>query len=907
LISAPAGFGKTTLVSAWLGQIEQRVAWFSLDEDDNDPTRFLTYLLAAFQKVDPAMGQGAQEMLQAQGVLSLSPETLLTTLINDVATASVEWVLVLDDYHLIHTQAIHTALTFLIDHQPRGLHLVLTSRADPPLPLARLRARGRLLELRAADLRFTPAEADQFLRQVMGLQLSPADSAALEARTEGWVAGLQLAALSLHGLTDMSSFIRAFSGSHRHIVDYLAEEVLHRQPEEIQEFLLQTSILERLYGSLCDALLGRSADEVPRGGFALARRGQEQEKFHIPKGSQGEASRWSREAKPKGEVNILPLPSNSQTILERLEVANLFIIPLDNVRHWYRYHHLFADLLQARLQQTQPPDRIIELHRRAAEWYEANGFVGDAIRHAIKGDDTERVVRLVTANARSMLAQGQVTTLQGWLDALPQEVIYAQPSLCLSQAWLWLLRRRLQPIESYLQAAEQALAGAGSAQQAAGQGEIAAIRAFVASEQGQFNQALALARQALALLPESNVFARGSSALALGNALFSLGDTGPAVAALRESVTLCRAADNALGALYSLGTLIVLLTLQGQLRQAEQVLQEAFNWTADRHWQQIPPAAALYIRLGDIRREQNDLAAAEQLLTQAVQLAQLGAPILIVRAQAFLARVKQTQSDTAATDALLRQVKQISQGWETGQEVAYFVAYQIRLALQQGRLAEATAWAGQLPPWSPEETPNYFREFELVTLARVRLTQGVAQSGGPHLVEALPLLIWLRQQAKAAGRIGIVIEVLILEALTRAAQSDVSRALTLLEQALTLAEPEGYLRLFLDEGEPLAALLAQLPPSPYRDQLLAAFSEAGKLKFTSTPLPSRSLGLIEPLSDRELEVLRLMAEGYSNREIAEKLVFTVATAKKHAENIYSKLGVHSRTQALVRARELKLL
>lgn len=813
LVSAPPGFGKTTLVSQWLShfrfaisdfgldsssknliqnpqsKIQNRAAWLSLDEGDNDPIRFLTYLIAALQMLDPELGKVALAGLQSPQPPTL--EALLVILLNDVAGFSSPFVLVLDDYHLITAASIHQVLTFLLEHLPPRMHLVITSRADPPLPLAQLRARRQMTEVREADLRLTLDEAADFLNQIMGLSLSPEEVATLEARTEGWMAGLQLAALSMRGETDLSGFIESFSGSHRHIVDYLAEEVLHRQPEEIQTFLLQTSILERLCGPLCDAVLSRGAEAQRR----------------------------------RGAVDDSSLPSDSQATLEHLEAANLFLIPLDNERRWYRYHHLFADLLQARLQLTQSSPQIIELHRRAAEWCEANGLVDDAIHHAIRSDDTDRLTHLVATNASAMLAQGQVVTLEGWLDALPKDTVYARPSLSLTQAWRWLLRRRLQAIEPYLQAAEQTLADADSDQQSAGRGEIAAIRAFIASEQGQFGPAIDLARRALALLPADNLFARGSSALALGNALFSLGDTGPAATALTESVALCRAAGNALGALYSLGTLIVALTLQGRLRRAEQLLQEAFDWTAECHWQQLPPAAALYIRLGDIRREQNDLSAAEELLGQAVQLAQFGAPILSARAQAFLAQVKLTQGDTAAAAALLRQVAQISQGWETGQEVAYFAAYRTRLALRQGNLVEATAWAAQLPDWNAEETPNYFREFELVTLARVRLAQGITQPDKSHLAEAQGLLAWLRQQAEAAGRGGIVIETLTLEAVALAAQSKLSQAVTSLAQALSLAEPEGYLRLFLDEGEPLAALLAQLPSAPYRDRLLVAFSD----------------------------------------------------------------------------------
>jgi LuxR family maltose regulon positive regulatory protein len=882
LISAPTGFGKSTLVVEWLRQLDRPVGWLSLDEADNDPVRFLTYFVAACRQISVDIGQTAENILQAQGSQASAPELLLTTLINDFSLTftsasgpTQSAILVLDDYHMITNGAIHNLLTFLLDHLPHPLHLLITSRVDPPLTLARLRARGQLTELREADLRFTSGEVITFLHQVMNLQLSPEEIAALETRTEGWIAGLQLAALSMQGMTDHSGFIHTFTGSHRYIMDYLVEEVLHRQPEEIQQFLLQTSLLERLSGPLCDAVLGQGEHPTTSG----------------------------------------------QKLLEQLETANLFIIPLDSERRWYRYHHLFADLLRFRLQQIRPAEQVAHLHRRAADWFEANGAINEAVSHTITAGDTEQLVRLITTHARSKLIQGELGALQSWLDALPVETLHARPELCLIQAWLLFIRRRLQAVESFLQAAEQVVETVDPAIRNALQGEILTIRAFVTGEQGHFDQAANLARQALIMLPENNLFVRSSSALALGHALYSLGHTAAAVTALAESVALCRAARNAIGALHSLGEWIVLLTLQGQLRQADQILHQAFQWTAGHNWQQLPPAAILYVRLGDIRREQNNLPAAEQLLNQAIQLAQFGAPIIAARAHAFLARVKQVQGDHPAAEAAWQKVAQLSHGWESGQELAYFAAYQTRLNLFRGDLIAAAAWAGRIPPWTPAETPDYSREFELVTLARVRLGQGLAQPNDPHLAGSITLLNWLRTNAEEAGRIGIVLETLVLEAMVRTAHTDTAEALALLKQALALAEPEGYVRIFLDEGPSLARLLAQLPSTPYQDRLLAAFKELEEQKSQGTPIrvpakeqlipsapqPPRTPALVEPLSDRELEVLRLMAEGYSNREIAEKLIFTVATAKKHAENIYSKLGVHSRTQALARARELNLL
>jgi LuxR family maltose regulon positive regulatory protein len=549
--------------------------------------------------------------------------------------------------------------------------------------------------------------------------------------------------------------------------------------------------------------------------------------------------------------------------------------------------------------------------------------VSEAVHHAIAAGDVAQLTRLLSANAQPMLQQGEILTVENWLAALPEESLLSQPQLCLVQAWVLHLTRRQPAIEPFLQAAERDLRADDPGAEAI-QGEILAIRSYGAIDEQRFQAGVELARQALAQLPESRPFARSVSALALGHALYSLDETGAALPAVVESVRLCRVAGNALGALYGMGIWAALLGQQGHLRQADSTLQEAFQWAAASHWQHLPPAGVLYLRLADVRREQNDLAAAEQLLQQGLQRAEQGALVVAARCYAYLARVKQNQGDPVAAGAALDRLAQLSRSWETGHEISYFAAFRAYLALLRGELAGAEAWAARIAPWEPDEITVYPREFELVTLARLYLAQARSYEVGAYLLKALALLEWLAERAEKAGRMGTVIETLVLTAVARASQPDPAGALAALERALYLAAPEGYIRIFLDEGPPLADLLTAIHAQSgrvsqaYLNELLAAFQgehcQPAAISSIPSPAPGPSTGrpsppeaLIEPLSDRELEVLRLMAEGYSNREIAEKLIFTVATAKKHAEHIYGKLGVRSRTQAIARAQELKLI
>jgi LuxR family maltose regulon positive regulatory protein len=887
LISAPTGFGKTTLLSEWLFQKDEgermkdesflhpsslilhpsKVAWLSLDKDDNDLVRFLTYVIAALQTVHPALGETTLAMLHPAQSFPL--EAMLIPLLNDLVALPEESVLVLDDYHVIEIENIHQAVTFLLDHLPPHLHLMILSRTTPPLPLGHLRARGQLLELHAADLRFTPAEAAEFLNQVMGLNLSKADIELLETRTEGWIAGLQLAALSMQGrdAQDIPGFLASFSGSHPYILDYLAEEVLQRQPEPIQAFLLQTSILDRLCGPLCDAIL--SDFRLPILNFGL------------------EAKNTFENRKSKIE--------NSQRVLEYLEQSNLFIVPLDDERHWYRYHHLFAELLRNFLQKKVGTSGVTGLHRRAAAWFEQQGLVAEAMSHALAAADVERAARLVEQHAQTLFSRSEMTTLLSWLDALPAELIRSQPQLSLFQAWALALTGQFEAAETALPESERQ------------PGEVAAIRATVAYLRRNMPRAIALYGQALETLPEENSFLRGAVALSLGIAYSWTGQVTQAGQALSQASAISRASGNLHVALTAMWNLAQLQIEQGHLRRAVELCRQALELAeTDRQGDQgLPPAAGgAYVSLGALLYEQNDLEGAAAQLEAGIKLGEQGADLAILAlGYLALARIKRAQADPKGALELANQAEQLARRYNSPYWTAQAAAYQARLWLAEGQLEGVVRWAQEYQLSAANEV-NYLYEAEYLTLARLLLAQG-------KWAEAVALLERLRQAAGAGQRLGRVLEVLILEALAYQAQSAPGQALVCLQQALTLAEPEGYVRLFLDEGQPIIMLFAAAgddlpaPHQAYVDSLLAAHRrEQEKILHPSS---LRLQPLIEPLSERELEILSLIAAGMSNGEIAEKLVVTVGTVKWHLNNIYGKLGVRSRTQAAAKVRELGLL
>jgi LuxR family transcriptional regulator, maltose regulon positive regulatory protein len=881
LVAAPAGFGKSTLLAQALAEARatpplRRFAWVALDQGDNDPARFWTYAFTALERASPGAGAPSLAMLQTTPA---AIEPALAELLNGLAEQHEEVVLLLDDYHAVTNPAIHEEIGFLLEHAPPQFHLVIASRVDPPLPLARWRVRGELAELRAADLRFTPDEALQFFAETMGLRLDAEAAAALEARTEGWAAGLQLAALSLQGQEDIRGFIESFSGSHRHVVDYLVEEVLQRQPDHIRAFLLQTSVLDRLSGSLCDAVLGVAKAEASGDSF-------------------------------------------SRIVLDTLERDNLFLIPLDNERRWYRYHHLFADLLRHRLRHERPTV-VSELHRRAALWYEQQDMAADAVSHAFAAADMDLVVRLLTAYGPRIAATGETLTLQRWLDALPRELLVRNPRLCVVQAQVLLLDRRAVAVESYLDAAERALAEMDDADAAAVRGELLAQRAHVAIERGAFAEAHRLALQALELLPASAEWARSSTGLLQGYALMVLGKTSEAVAVHAENVGRSRAAGHAVAALFSGTEIVKMRVLQGRLGDAHAAAEEALAWAAAEGWQQLAATSALHIWLGNVLLEQGNFAGAELPLGAAIRLSQHGPAITAARAHTFLARLRQLQGYHAGAEAALATVEAICRHWEPGGERTFFEAYTARVRLLGGDTAAARRWAAAQPAWDRTTPPSYFREIELLTLARIAVLDDLAPPDDPERAETHELLAWLRDHASAAGRNAVVIETLALEGIVLARRGEPDQAHGRLDAALALAAPEGFFGIFLDLGAPMAELLARNlgrrapadPARPYLTDLLSLFRdrEGAGAPLTLPEAPTgRAVRGAEPagaeaLTERELEVLRLYAAGMTSAEIAEHFVVSINTVKTQLKSIYSKLDAHSRAEAVASARKLQLI
>jgi LuxR family transcriptional regulator, maltose regulon positive regulatory protein len=875
LVSAPAGFGKTALVSAWVADRRQPAAWLSLDEADNDPARFLAYFTAALERLAPAIGEKLAGMRQA--AQPPPTEAILTALLNEIGALADRIVLVLDDYHLIDSAPIDQALAFLLEHQPPQLHLVIVTRQDPDLPLARLRARGQLTELRAADLRFAPGEAATFLNQVMGLDLSAEQVAALEARTEGWIAGLQLAALSMRGRSDVAGFIRAFAGDNRYIVDYLVEEVLQRQPERVGRFLLQTSILDRLSGPLCDAITEQAG---------------------------------------------------SQSLLQRLERGNLFVIPLDDRRQWYRYHHLFADVLRARLMEEQP-GQASELHRRASEWFGHNALLSEAVHHALLAADFAHAASLVEQAARDMLTSRQDDQFLAWLKALPDELFDTRPVLNVYYA-LALVLTDLPAAESRLRAAEKLLAIAargperpeaeaieivvvdqGAFRSLAGM--IAITRAYIAGALGDVPGSVNHARRARDLLPEDDALWRGAAEALLGLAYWTNGDLEAAYRAFADGTAaagdLTQSINNAL-------ILANIRTAQGRLREAARIYEQSLALAAGQGEPMPMPAADLYVGISELQRERNDLEGASQWLARSKALSEHGW-ISEYRHRWYVAMAG-IQAAQGVLDGALDLLDEAARRSipSPDPDVRPIAALRARLWIRQGRLADALEWVRERKLGSDDEL-SYLREFEHLTFARVLMARYQHDRDDSHLHQAIALLERLLQAAEAGWRMGSVIEILVLLALAHQAQGRVAPALAPLARALALAEPEGYVRTFVDEGQPMAALLAAIEGSDNRSRLEAYIhtlltaiqtDQAVSPVGASTPHDSTvAQPSVEPLSERELEVLKLLKTDSSGPEIARQLMVSLNTLRTHTKSIYRKLGVSSRRAAVSRAEELNLL
>jgi len=838
LISAPAGFGKTTLLSAWVARCDWQVAWLSLDESDNDATRFLIYLVAAVRTIAPTIGEGVLGALQSPQ--PPPTESSLTALLNEVSTVPDNFVLVIDDYHVIDAQPVDAALSFLLEHLPPQMRLVLASREDPQLPLARLRGGGQLSELRVTDLRFTLSEAAGFLNQAMGLNLSEQDINTLESRTEGWIAGLQLAALSLHGHPDATSFVQSFSGSHRFVLDYLLEEVLQRQPDSVQTFLLRTSILDRLCGSLCDAVL------------------------RDPTGA-------------------------GQAALEYLEHANLFLVPLDNERRWYRYHHLFADLLRQRLHQNSTSSTldVAELHRRASQWYEDHGLDTEAFDHAAAVNDVERAERLIEGKGVPLQFRGAGAPVLRWLESLPTAVLDARPSLWVTYATALFFVGRHTAVEQKLQAAETALRISGPDDRSNDlMGRIASIRATLAIIQRDVETIIAQSRRALEYLASDNLPIRTAALYTLGNAYQLQGDRASAERAFSEVISASASFAD------SIYTVAATLSL-GQVREADNQLV-----LATRTYERVlelagdPPrtiASEAYLGLARIYYEWNDLDAAREHAEQCLRLTRQVEGIDTFASYAvFVAHLRLAQGDVSGAVAILDEAEEFLRQHNFQLRMGDVAAAKVLTSLRQGDVAAAAHLA------EAHEIPN--------AQARVHLARGDTS-------EALAVLDARRRHVEAKGWADERLKAMLLQVVALEAHGDRGTALQLLSESLAIAQPGGFVRSFVDEGMPMARLLSAAAArggmAEYIGTLLGAFEphqqQSGK------PLDSRrGQPLIEPLSPRELEVLRLIARGLTNHDIGEQLFLALDTVKGHNRKIFSKLQVQSRTEAAARARELGL-
>lgn len=863
VVSAPAGFGKTTLVGTWLASAAANgssVAWLSLDDRDNDPALFWTYFVTALRAVVPGLGEAALPLFASPAAAA---SAALPALLNEIETLPRDLVLALDDYHVIESPEVHEGMAFLLEHHPPQLHLVIVTRVDPPLRLAKPRARGQLIEVRANELRFTPDEAASYLNDAMRLQLSDDDVAALEGRTEGWIAALQLAALSLQGRTDASAFIAGFAGDDHYIVDYLAEEVLSRQPADIRDFLLETSILERLTGRLCDAVTGRT---------------------------EGSAT------------------------LRALERANLFLVPLDDQRRWYRYHHLFADVLQAHLLDERP-DAVAELHHHASVWFEANDDTLSSISHALAGSDNGRAADLMELAMPKMRRERREADLSRWMRAVPDDVMRTRPVLAVAfvgalaqRARFDTIAERLDQVESLVRSADGTWPEDPPAHVVVADldhyrslpAHVAMYRAALALASGDLDGTLAQARHALRLSPTKDPLVKAAAAALAGLASWSTGDLAGAYAAYTQSVDGLTKAEfraDVLGCTITLGDI---QRTQGQLGAALRTYRQALERAASAPGAEpLRGTADMQVGIAAVLLERDDLGGAHECLAISQQLgAPNGLPQNAYRWRVVSARLRAAEGDLDSALTLLDEAEQVYDG-DFSPDVAPVAATRARLRIRRGEFAHARQWA-EGHQLSPEDDPTYKREYEHLTLARLMIAE--CRRDGGDIDGVVGLLDRLLTAAEDGRRVASVLEALLLRAIALSAAGSAPTALASLARAVTLAEPEGYVRLFTDEGPPMAALLKTLrrqPSAPgYVNRLIAA---------TVSTSAAAAQPLVEPLSERELEVLRLLGGDLGGPEIARHLSVSLNTIRTHTKSIYSKLGTTSRRAAVHRARELNLI
>ena len=850
LLSAPAGFGKTTLLAEWLESRAaggQSVAWLSLDGWDNDPARFLRYLVGALRTVEEGIGE---EVLASLHSPTLPPvEAIVGALVNELSRLPQEVSMVLDDYHLIDSERVHQAVSLLIERLPENVRLFVSGRTDPPLSLPKLRARGQMRELRSSDLRFTPEEATVFLNDVMGLTLSAEDVTALEEITEGWVAALQLAALSMRDRGDVSGFVEAFSGSNRHVLDFLTEEVLEEQPEGVRRFLLSTSVLESMSAPLCDALTDRG---------------------------------------------------DGQEMLERLERDNLFVVALDDGRRWYRYHHLFSGFLRSRLGR-ESPGLAGKLHLRASSWYEDNGLDAEAVGHALASGDHDLAARLIERSAEGAQSRGEFPTVLRWLEALPSEAKRSRPRLFVAHAWALTITGRPDDIEHLLEEAEGAETASEERRFLLGFASV--VRSWRARLRGDAPAAVEHAQRALSLLTDEDVDLRNLAAICLGGALRITGHLEAAGEALAEAKEIGQAAGNTYGTLTAMVLHARVQSERGLLREAEDTFRQALRIVEEEGFELLPAAGIVHIGTADLLYERDDVDGAERELEKGVELARLTREVSgLVWGYITSSQVRRARGDEEGALQMAREADRVARASGADFQVAIAGSWMVRLRIARGDLAEALAFERARAAVADRAT-DAARAVDRLTSARLLLAQG-------RYHEALRLLEKPQQAAETAGRTGDLIEVLALRALALWAGIERELAVSTLARALAMAEPKGYVRIFFDEGAPMAELLTATLQARQRDhradagrvsvsylaKLLALFAQDA-----TTPVVAE--GRPEALSDRELEVLALIAAGESNADIARKLFISMSTVKTHVNNLFRKLGARNRAQAIVRARE----
>ncbi len=856
LIVASAGYGKTALISEWIVQSSMRAVWFSIDAGDNDPVRFWDYVIAAIQTVSPTIGEQTLTLLHEPQPLPI--ETILSSLINELSALPDLLTLVLDDYHVIESSSIHDGLAFLVEHMPSQIRLIMTTRTDPPLPLARMRVRSQLLELRSADLRFSQQQIAAFFTDVMGLKLTTDEVTALDTRVEGWIAGLQLAGLALQGKTDIAGFITSFAGDHHYVLDYLGDEILDRQQEAMQQFLLQTSILERLNADLCDTVTATA---------------------------------------------------EGRNVLEHLERHHFFVVALDDKRQWYRYHRLFADFLHHRLK-LKYPNHVKELHQRASHWFEQNGLQSEAIGHALAAQDYERAAELVQSMAELLIwRRAEHNTLLGWLTTLPDNILQKCPRLYLYHAWVLYLTNQISEAEQCIHDAENALDHINTTDPLIA-GMLAAIHSTLTGIKHQFPETLMLSRQALEQLPEETVSWRCMAAINLGVTCAYIGEVQEAVAVLSYAMELSQEIGSSFAMLSAFWHLSSLQIAQLNLHAAETTCQQLEQAAQMPGLQRFPINGYITLLLGEINMERNDMEAAERyLLESAGQMNPESFPTTLLRGYVALSRLKTLHEDTEGAEHYWQLAEQIGRMGKLQGRSTLLSVSQARRWLEQGNLDAVESWVAENHLGIDDEY-SYHREDYYLVLARFFIAKGTTVD------KALYLLDRMIKRAEASQRTGSLIRALILQAIAFHTGSKSQEAVESLARALNLAEREQLVHIFIDERQPMALLLEKalgmlrkgqlaLPiSSEYPTRLLAAM---GKRDLSPTPT-RRTIGhLADDLSERELEVLRLLADGLESNEIAERLVIAVDTARKHIKNIYSKLDVHSRWEAIKHAEEYHLL